>query len=267
MADSPRTTHCRGSAFLERNHNTHSRAETGSILNPVHHMTIRVFIICCHTTPHTKGGVLAEAITGALERVGIAYRLSDLAASRFNPIAGPLDFLPTLPFQPSYRASQKLAVRCDGFATDIRIEQDNLMWADHVVFIFPIWFFGMPAVLKGWVERVLARGFAYGGTMEYGTGGMAGKTVHALITAAADRDDYTEYGKHIPLDLLLQACFDLPMRYVGFELGVREVLCAVEKDTADDFALRAKHEAQKLAVLISLNTRGRKHTNGSPSQG
>lgn len=111
-------------------------------------MTIRVFIICCHTTPHTKGGVLAEAITGALERVGIAYRLSDLAASRFNPIAGPLDFLPTLPFQPSYRASQKLAVRCDGFATDIRIEQDNLMWADHVVFIFPIWFFGMPAVLK-----------------------------------------------------------------------------------------------------------------------
>lgn len=230
-------------------------------------MAIRTFIVCCHTTPHTKGGLLTEAVTDAFGRAGIECRLSDLTASRFNPVAGPSDFLPTLPFQSSYRASQKLAVLCDGFAKDIRIEQDNLLWADHVVFIFPIWFFGMPAVLKGWVERVLARGFAYGGAMEYGTGGMAGKTAHALMTAAADRDDYTEHGKHIPLDLLLQACFDLPMRYVGFELGAREVLCAVEQDTADDFASRAEHEAQKLAALISLNTSGRKHTDASAPHG
>jgi len=230
-------------------------------------MTVRTLVVCCHATPGTKGGILVQALISALAHAGIDFRVSDLAASRFNPVTGPSDFSASLPAGASYRASQKLAAQCDGFAPDIWTEQDNLRWADQVVFIFPLRFFGVPALLKGWMERVLARGFAYGGSMEYETGGMAGRTAHALVTAAADRDDYTESGKHVPLGLLLQTAFDLPMRYVGFALGAREVLCAVEQDSPDDFAMRATREARRLAVLISSAIGPGSRANENPFQG
>ena len=41
-------------------------------------------------------------------------------------------------------------------------EQDKLRWADALILQFPLWWFTMPAILKGWVERVYAYGFAYG---------------------------------------------------------------------------------------------------------
>jgi NAD(P)H dehydrogenase (quinone) len=33
--------------------------------------------------------------------------------------------------------------------------------ADNLIFIYPIWWFGQPAILKGWIDRVLSSGFAY----------------------------------------------------------------------------------------------------------
>ncbi|MBO0454465.1 MULTISPECIES: NAD(P)H-dependent oxidoreductase [Enterococcus] len=39
--------------------------------------------------------------------------------------------------------------------------RDDLIWADHVIFIYPIWWSGMPAILKGYIDRVFVKGFAY----------------------------------------------------------------------------------------------------------
>ena len=39
--------------------------------------------------------------------------------------------------------------------------RDLVTWADHLIFIYPIWWGGMPAILKGFVDRVLVKGFAY----------------------------------------------------------------------------------------------------------
>ncbi len=47
-------------------------------------------------------------------------------------------------------------------AADIADEQRKLLWADVVILQFPMWWYGMPAILKGWVDRVFAYGFAYG---------------------------------------------------------------------------------------------------------
>src|SRR3546814_6853893 len=66
---------------------------------------------------------------------------------------------------------------------DIAREQDKLLWADAVILQFPMWWFSMPAILKGWVERVYAYGFAYGVGEHsdshwgdrYGEGRLAGK--------------------------------------------------------------------------------------------
>ena len=212
-------------------------------------MAPRILIVCCHATPGTRGGVLVATLLAHLQQAGMDCRLSDLAAQAFGALGGPGDFIyPQL--AQSYREAQKLAAASAGFAPEIAEQQALLRWAEHVVFVFPLRFFGMPALMKGWMERVLARGFAYGGAMEYASGGMQGKHAHALITAAAAAADYGPGGKHIALDSMLAAVFDLPMSYVGFSLGQRDVLCGVEGDSAALFYERTDRHAAAVVARI-----------------
>ncbi|USQ81413.1 NAD(P)H-dependent oxidoreductase [Ornithinimicrobium faecis] len=73
---------------------------------------------------------------------------------------------------------------------DVRREQDKLRAADLLVLQFPLWWYSMPAILKGWVDRVFEAGFAYdvidpatGRARKYGDGGLAGKRALAVVTA------------------------------------------------------------------------------------
>ncbi|MNR24162.1 FMN-dependent NADH-azoreductase 2 [compost metagenome] len=44
---------------------------------------------------------------------------------------------------------------------DVKTEQDFITWADQIIFIYPIWWTGMPAIMKGYIDRVFSYGFAY----------------------------------------------------------------------------------------------------------
>src|ERR1700687_118899 len=47
------------------------------------------------------------------------------------------------------------------FFPELKAEMDKLVWADFVIFQFPLWWFSVPAILKSWVDRVFAMGFSY----------------------------------------------------------------------------------------------------------
>lgn len=73
---------------------------------------------------------------------------------------------------------------------DVRSEQDKLREADLLVLQFPLWWYSMPAILKGWVDKVFESGFAYdvidpgtGRALKYGAGGLVGKRALAVVTA------------------------------------------------------------------------------------
>ena len=74
-------------------------------------------------------------------------------------------------------------------AVDTRREQDALRWAQGLVFIYPIWWFGPPAILKGWIDRVFTRKFAF----DFGPDGMQGLLTHerALILNTLGGDEAT----------------------------------------------------------------------------
>jgi NAD(P)H dehydrogenase (quinone) len=76
------------------------------------------------------------------------------------------------------------------------------------VFQFPLWWFGMPAIMKGWIERVWAYGLAYGyrgaGNLHrYGEGGFAGKRALLSVTTGGPGADYGPRGINGQLDELL----------------------------------------------------------------
>ena len=59
-------------------------------------------------------------------------------------------------------AASKKAFDADVLTDDAKTEIEKLLWADTLILQFPLWWFSMPAILKGWVDRVFAYGFAYG---------------------------------------------------------------------------------------------------------
>lgn len=94
---------------------------------------------------------------------------------------------------------------------DIAAEQETLLAADAVILQFPLWWFSMPAILKGWVERVYAHGFAYGVGEHskrrwgdrYGEGVMSGKRAMLVVTAGGWASHYGPRGINGPIDDLL----------------------------------------------------------------
>src|SRR5690606_36235405 len=114
-------------------------------------------------------------------------QISDLHGMNFKAVADDDDFVSPRPDgtseETNYQARQKAAVVSGGFSADIQAEHDKLDWADAVVFIFPYYFFNMPAILKGWCERVIVCGkyydFDHPTLGAYATGGFRG--MRALI--------------------------------------------------------------------------------------
>ncbi len=122
--------------------------------------------VLAHPDPHSLNAHLCRVGVGALREAGWAVEVSDLHATGWDPV-----------------------LVTEGGA-DVVAEQRKLRRADLVVLQFPLWWYGMPAVLKGWVDRVFEAGFAYdvldpatGRARKYGDGGLAGKRALALVTA------------------------------------------------------------------------------------
>jgi NAD(P)H dehydrogenase (quinone) len=92
---------------------------------------------------------------------------------------------------------------------DILAEQEKLRWADAVVLQFPLWWYGMPAILKGWFDRVFVKGFAYGvtgtsgRTRRYGDGLLRGKRAMVVVTAGAPESSLGPRGVNGYIDELL----------------------------------------------------------------
>nr|WP_276584011.1 NAD(P)H-dependent oxidoreductase [Pseudomonas sp. RIT-PI-AD] len=91
---------------------------------------------------------------------------------------------------------------------DVDAEQRKLLAADAVILHFPLWWFGMPAIMKGWVDRVWAYGLAYGyegagNAYRYGDGGFAGKRALLAVSVGGPAIDYSPRGINGPLEQLL----------------------------------------------------------------
>ncbi len=91
---------------------------------------------------------------------------------------------------------------------DVEEEQRKILTADAVILIFPLWWYGMPAIMKGWVDRVWAFGLAYGyqgagNTYRYGEGGFSGKRALLAVSVGGPAVDYSPRGINGPLEQLL----------------------------------------------------------------
>ncbi|HWI54433.1 MAG TPA: NAD(P)H-dependent oxidoreductase, partial [Desulfobacteria bacterium] len=108
---------------------------------------------------------------------------------------------------------------------DIAAEQAEVSWADVLVFIYPIWWFERPAILKGWFDKVFSHGFAYRQTNE-GTveGLLKGKKAVVITTSGANEDNMRQNGV---LDAIKTCMLQGTLGFSGIQEIVYENLYAV----------------------------------------
>ncbi|WP_051229465.1 NAD(P)H-dependent oxidoreductase [Paludibacterium yongneupense] len=135
--------------------------------------------------------------------------VSDLYGMRWKAVYDELDFPHRVDSRRLSFVEESGQAYASGRQTaDVAHEQQKLLAADAVIVMFPLWWFGMPAILKGWVDRVFAYGFAYGYRREgnryrYGDGILKGKRALLSVMVGGPAADYSPRGINGPLDQLL----------------------------------------------------------------
>lgn len=188
---------------------------------------MKILIVFAHPEPRSLNGALRDVAIDELEACGHEVRVSDLYAERWKSEIDRTDF-PALAadarFKPAAASRQGFAA--NALTPDVRAEQDKLLWADALILQFPLWWFTMPAILKGWVERVFAYGFAYGVGEHsdrhwgdrYGEGTFAGKRAMLLVTAGGWAEHYAARGVNGPIDDLLFPINHGVLYYPGYDV-------------------------------------------------
>ncbi|MBN6151775.1 NAD(P)H-dependent oxidoreductase [Xanthomonas sp. AmX2] len=188
---------------------------------------MNLLLVYAHPEPRSLNGTLKDFAVERLTRAGHTVQVSDLYAMQWKAVLDADDSLDGAAgerFDPSLDSRRAFAAGRQ--SPDIAREQHKLQWADAVVLQFPLWWFSMPAILKGWVERVYAYGFAYGvgehsdtrWGERYGEGTLAGKRAMLIVTTGGWESHYGPRGINGPIDDLLFPIQHGILHYPGFDV-------------------------------------------------
>ncbi|WP_109479815.1 NAD(P)H-dependent oxidoreductase [Paraburkholderia sp. C35] len=188
---------------------------------------MNVLLVYAHPEPRSLNGALKDFTVSRLEAAGHSVQVSDLYAMNWKASLDARDSTGAPlgdRFDPSL--DSKHAFENGLQSEDIALEQKKLLWADALILQFPLWWFSMPAILKGWVERVYAYGFAYGVGEHsdarwgdrYGEGTLAGKRAMLIVTTGGWESHYGARGINGPIDDLLFPIHHGILYYPGFDV-------------------------------------------------
>jgi len=140
---------------------------------------MRYAILYAHPNPKSFNHAILERVEANLKRDRKEYVVRDLYALGFKPVLDSTDFA-------AMTAGRK--------APDIAEEQRHIAAADRIIVIHPIWWFGMPAILKGYIDRVFVSGFAYEYTDKGPVGLLKDKSAIILNTTGGTEEAYDKGG-------------------------------------------------------------------------
>jgi NAD(P)H dehydrogenase (quinone) len=142
---------------------------------------MKAHIVFAHPNLQSYNGQLRNTAIHTLQAFGWSVSVSDLYQMKFKASADEDDF--TSLYNTDFfdlQAEQQNASQQKTYAQDIAREHKLLSEADLIIFQFPLWWYSMPGLLKGYIDRVFSMGWAYGGGQA-----LAGKRILVSITTGA----------------------------------------------------------------------------------
>ena len=170
---------------------------------------MNILIVYAHPNPDSFNSAILERVSTALVEKGHEIRVRDLYAMNFNPVLSGNDLVD---------------VGVGKLADDVAVEQDHVRWATAMLFIYPVWWFDRPAILKGWFDRVFTRGFAF----EYSEAGVVGlltqQKAAVIMTTGGTESDF----EGLDMDaLLVHPVTEGTLAFCGIQDTAHKVLMGV----------------------------------------
>jgi NAD(P)H dehydrogenase (quinone) len=182
---------------------------------------MKVLYVYAHPEPKSFNSALKDIALDTPKETGHEIMLSDLYAMEFNPVLTATYFPERKnlevfkPFFEALTASKKGI-----FASDIKEEMEKVKWADILIFQFQIYFTAMLAIMKGWIDRILAPGFSFNPITNsiYNTGLLKGKCAMLVTTTGSPKEMYSEGGAHGDLNKHLKSIIHCIFEYMGLKV-------------------------------------------------
>jgi NAD(P)H dehydrogenase (quinone) len=180
---------------------------------------VNVLIVYAHPEPQSFTHALKERAVKALQNAGHHVEVSDLYSDQFNPVAGRHDFkLQEDPSNFHYQSEQLYASKHASFSDDIAREQEKLLNLDLLIIIFPLWWGGMPAILKGWFDRVLAYGVAYSDGQRFSKGYFQKRKGIIALTTGGTKQRFSADDVYGSIDKVLYPVNRCMLEYMGLDV-------------------------------------------------
>jgi putative NADPH-quinone reductase len=108
---------------------------------------MRALVVYCHPRPDSFNAAVRDLVLRKLHAAGAEVRLADLYATGFQPVL-------TGPEWQGY-------LDCPNNTACVARDVDDVRWCDTLIFVYPTWWYGLPAMLKGWLDRVMLPDVAF----------------------------------------------------------------------------------------------------------
>lgn len=219
---------------------------------------MRHLIIYAHPNPKSFCAKICERIVELSSSAGNKIDVRDLYKDRFNPVLSAKDFE---------------SIKSGTIPRDIAKEQNFVKQADLITVVFPLWWTGYPAILKGWIDRVLMHGFAFKHSPKTGiTPLLTGKKVQIITTMGASVDEYEKNGLMDAMALTMGdnvwsfcGCDDAGMIVLGEVPGMSdlersEVIREVESTVLQSLGVKSNKTPKNKIQAPKLKKNQRKKT-------
>lgn len=179
----------------------------------------RAHIVYAHPEPSSFVAAMRDIVKAALEAEGWQTSLTDLTQSNFQAVAGPDDFKTRARSDYLvYPIEQRHAWTGGGIASDIASEVESICESDLLVMVFPVFWYSVPAQMKGWIDRVFLSGVFYGGRRIYDKGGMHGKKAFVVTSLGGREHMFGPQSIHGDLNDMLKHLLQGTLGYVGYSV-------------------------------------------------
>lgn len=180
---------------------------------------MKVLIVCATMSERSFNASMLNTATATLQASGHEVMVSNLQAMNFDPVTRPEDFVePKDIAHIRYDIEQRHAVEQGAFSDDIAAELDKLMWCDGLILQFPLYWFSLPAIIKGWIDRVFVNGVVYGGGKWYDRGGLKGRRAMLAFSTGCYPSMCGPDGINGDMDIILWPIQNGILRFAGMDV-------------------------------------------------
>ncbi|XP_061735126.1 ribosyldihydronicotinamide dehydrogenase [quinone]-like [Nerophis ophidion] len=199
-------------------------------------MTKKVLIVYAHQSPGSFNCAAKDVAEKTLAAQGCTVQVSDLYAMKFKATATAEDINGEVqnPEHFRYAEETKVAWEEGRLSDDIVEEQRKLTEADLVIFQFPMYWFSLPAILKGWMDRVLTLGYAYSDDKRYSQGLFKTKKVMLSFTTGSHESMFSADGINGDMNVTLWPLQNGILHYCGFQVLAPQIFWAPSRVSQEE---------------------------------